>query len=247
VSDGTVISQFKGKDRDPHFEWNPGFRLGVGLELTRSNWDFVAIWTHINSKAHNSKEQDAEFNWNLDFDVIDVVAAYNFDVGSCFALRPYVGLRGARIEQKVRYDEQESSKAAALAADLNIPDDHNDQKFTGIGPLVGLEADWNIGCGFSLYANADLSWLYGNFKVRIHELTESEHTFDFYSSDKHLVANIGVADAGIGIRWETCFCNGNRLFLELGLEHHRYFNYNRFCSYGDLTFDGFNAGIGFEF
>ena len=47
------------------------------------------------------------------------------------------------------------------------------------------------------------------------------------------------------LRWKTCFCKNSFLILQLGLEHHRYFNHNQFCGYGDLSLDGvsFSAAI----
>lgn len=164
---------------------------------------------------------------------------------------PYLlfgGIRGARIDQKHHIHEFPSSEAAAIANDLIAIRTHNKEKFFGVGPLIGLEADWNIGCNFSLYASADVSWLYGNFHVRLAEADVFLDAANFSKIKKHLNASLAGADAAIGVRWQTCICKNTQLFLQLGLEHHRYFDYNRIgdCC-GDLSFDGVNFSAAVKF
>jgi hypothetical protein len=123
---------------------------------------------------------------------------------------------------------------------------HSRQKFLGIGPLVGVEAEWNLKCGFSLYANAAVATLYGDFHIRSEESEEFTDGVAFCQERRKLNACQTVVDAGLGVRWLTCLC-GNIAWLQLGLEHHSYFNQNRFDRYGDLSLDGanFSAGIAF--
>lgn len=268
TSDGRVISRFRGRGRDPDFRWDPGFRVGTGYELACSNWGVAAFWTHFHSRAHDSRNHGNSYRsygydyqnhgnerrWNINFDVIDVVAAYESDMGSCFTVRPFGGLRGARIDQKQRLGDFSSSRSdfsnsisSYTSNDFAIIGTKNKEKFWGLGPLIGLEGDWNIGCGLSLYASASVSWLYGHFDVSLTELEESVDFVDFCHVSKHLDAVVGAFDAALGIRWQKCFCSNMRVILQLGLEHHRYFDYNRMGCYGDLSFDGVNFGAAIEF
>ena len=245
-SNDIVVSRSSGKGREPHFKWNPGFRLGAGYEFACNGWDIAAIWTHFHSHSHDSRNFGGTLRWNLDFDVIDIVAGYNYDIGPCFILRPFVGIRGAKIDQHLRSD---FFRSISLSSDDDLfeSDKKNKENFEGIGPLIGLEADWDIGCNFSLYASGSVSWLYGNFHITRHEYDKFVHAISSCKERKHLDASLAAADAAVGIRWQTCFCTDMQLILQLGLEHHRYFDYNRLGDYGDLSFDGvnFSAGIGF--
>jgi Legionella pneumophila major outer membrane protein precursor len=242
IEDDIVISRFNGKGRNPHFKWDPGFRVGAGFEFGSNNWDIGAFWTHFHSHAHSSNDED-ELHWKINFDVIDIVAGYNCDLGSCFSLRPFLGIRGARIDQKLHVKEFPlSSDDDPITIARN-----NKEDFRGIGPLLGLEFDWDIGCGFSFYTNASISWLYGNFDVKFFESDITEGFSDFFRVKKHPNANLAAADAALGVRWRTCICENMQLVLQLGLEHHRYFDYNRFGNYGDLSFDGANFSVGIEF
>jgi hypothetical protein len=236
TSDGIVISRFNGRGRDPNFTWNPGFRVGIGYEFDCSNWDIGASWTHFYSHAHD-ENNETELRWNVNFDVIDIIAGYEIDLSSCFSMRTFVGLRGAKIDQVVHINE----------FDLITIDNDNKEKLLGIGPLIGLEAEWNIGCGFSVYTNVSTSWLYGHYDVKLSEFEESEDTINFCEVKKELDASLASADAGLGIRCHKCLCGNLRVLLQLGLEHHRYFDYNRIKECSDLSFDGVNLSFGISF
>lgn len=234
--DGTVISIFRGKGRDPDFNWNPGFRVGAGYEFACSKWDIAAFWTHYNSHARGSHGHRPR--WNIDLDVIDALAAYDFNFDSCFNFWPFIGLRAVQIEQKLHHGRPHRS---------TIFDSGNKERFQGIGPLLGLEADWDIGCSFSLFVEGSISWLYGNYHIKLIKLDEEVDAIDFCKVRKNLEASLAGADVGLGIRWQNCFCKCMRLILQLGLEHHRYFDFNRLGGYGDLSFDGVNFSAGLEF
>jgi len=240
TSEGRVISTFSGRSRDPHFSWSPGFRIRAGHELAWCHWDIAAFWSHLHSHAHGSHNSENELRWNIDFDVIDLIARYEFCFNSCFTVRPFGGLRGARIDQKLHLSE-------FFENDLITITQNNKEKFSGIGPIFGLEANWGVGCNFSLFTNLSVSWLYGHFNVRIIETEEFVDAVNFIQLRNHLDANLAVADAAIGVRWQKCYCKNKLLFLQLSLEHHRYFNYNRIGEYSDLSFDGVNFSAGIEY
>lgn len=256
ASDGRVISRFNGKARNPDFDWDPGFRVGAGYEFACSNWDIAVFYTYFHSKSHGSNSHGSDsygfenmnhrLRWSINFDLIDVVAGYETDVASCVTFRPFIGLRGARIDQKLHRGHFQSSNSY-VSTSRNHFGGKNHEKFTGVGPLLGVEADWNVGCGFKLYASASTSWLYGKFRVKLNKFDHFDYFDDFCHISQNLDANLANFDAGIGIRWETCFCGNMRLLLQLGLEHHQYFNYNRIGDYGDLSFDGVNFSVAVGF
>lgn len=242
TSDGQVISRFRGKARDPHFKWNPGFRIGAGYEFACSRWDVDASWSHLHAHSHSFNSNEIDGRWNIDLDVFDIMAGYEADLGSCFSLRPFAGLRSARINQKIHIREFSNIFTENELITLN---ESNKENFWGVGPLIGLQAGWDMGCGFSLYASASLSLLYGRFDVHLFQTDKSIDSLDQCKLGKHLDASINVADVALGIQWKTCYCD-KWLVFQLGLEHHRYFDYNRFCE-GDLSFDGVNFSAGIEF
>jgi hypothetical protein len=284
TSSGDVISKFRGEGEDPHYDWEAGFRLGVGYEFGNC-WDVGVFWTHFHSNSKEREGSQHRLRWKLDFEVLDIVAGYSYDIGSCFAVRGFGGLRAARIEQKLRinskgradsyiansssYDSYSGSSSYSSFSDsypsinseifmddlsasgysssgLTTGSGHGKNKLMGVGPLIGIEGDWKLGCGFSLYANASFAVLYGNFRVHFNQSEKFIDGGDFCNIKRRLHACQAVVDAGLGIRWETCICE-NIVWFQLGLEHHRYFNQNRFGDYGDLCLDGGNFSAGFAF
>lgn len=235
---GGVISTSRAKTHDPHFDWSPGFRVGAGYQFASRCWDIAAYFTHFHTKAHRNGGEH-KFHWKLDFDVLDVVLANNYDLG-CFTIRPFAGLRAAYIDQKIRSHD---ANIAFLIADTA----HNKQIFRGVGAVTGLEMNWDLGCGFGIYGNAAMSCLWGTFRVNSNE----SHTFrfgaDFHKLRRHLDACQFVLDGGAGVSWRRCFWDNKQLVVRLGWEQHRYFNHNRFGTYGDLCLAGGVLSAGVEF
>lgn len=246
LPDGRIISTFEGRGRDPSFEWNPGFRIAAGYEFACSNWDVGAFWTHFNSRAHRSLSDEERLRWHVNLDVIDLLAAYQYDFDSCFSLRPYLGVRVARIDQRLRLGGVPNSTTFAPAGESLFATD-NKQNFTGVGPLVGLEVDFQVACGFSLFVNGAVSWLYGSNDARLTNSIATVDVIDFSNIKNKTHSTLMATDASFGIRWQTCFCNDTQLFIQLAYEHHRYFDYSRIGKCGDLSFDGFSLGVGIGF
>lgn len=256
-SSGDVISRFRGRGEDPHFDWNAGFRLGTGYEFG-CGWGIAAFWTHFHSHSNRHHRNDYESGyafgndhtnrWKLHFDVVDVIGGREFDLGSCFALTPFGGLRFARIEQKVHSDFFNSidSNLGSSSDSFTTSGTRNRTRFCGVGPLIGVEADWNLGCNLSLYANASVAILYGHFHTHFNDSNDFYGGADYCEVKRHLCACQPVLDAGVGVRWHTCFCS-SVVWFQLGLEHHSYFNQNRFGDYGDLCLAGVNFSAGFAY
>ncbi|MDP1834709.1 MAG: Lpg1974 family pore-forming outer membrane protein [Chlamydiales bacterium] len=188
--DGSIVtSTFRGRGQEPHFKWAPGIRVGIGYD-SGDEWDYGAYYTYFHSQSKGPTVNN--YLWNINFDLLDVVAGYESDLSCSFALRPFAGLRGASINQKLRISDF-SAEATSIM--------DNDQKFFGIGPLLGLEANWDIGCGFRLFASGSLSWLYGNFDVTLKESGTTVDTVTSCNVTKHLDASVNSVDAAIGVRW----------------------------------------------
>ncbi len=236
---GKFISTLRGKTHDPDFKWNLGFRVGAGYEFADSNCGIGAYWTHYNSHTQG------EHHWKVDFDVVDALFGCKINLSRCFVLTPFGGLRYAQINQKLRTDF--FNTVSGIDSDEIRSRGHQKEDFFGVGPLFGIEGSWDAWCGFSLYGNIAISVLYGNFHVRTNQTDEFYTGININHLRKHIQACQAVFDAGLGIRWKTCFCTDKLLVLQLGLEEHRYFNHNQFCGYGDLVLDGVSLGIGIEY
>lgn len=256
-------------------DWRGGYRLGIGYDWC--GWTMALDWTHYRGHAHNHGKQGSlrrSGHWKIDYDVVDfIIGTPSYCVGSCFNWNAFGGVRSARINQNLRAHIEglssfvnQNNLSVSTTIIQSTTDIRDHEHFNGVGPEIGLNANWDLGCGFSLYGNATGAIVFGRFHDRVRssglsitdsetdgiptEHTEFNNTNRFSSHDRVCEP---VLDLGLGICWCThlCYCNCETdLVLKLGWEHHQWFNHghleNFFVGVGDdLCFDGltFSAAL----
>ena len=178
-------------------------------------------------------------HWKLRMNLVDLEIGREFCVNSCLSLRPHVGVRGASINEKykIKYEVIAAVGASELAAPIDYIDLKND--FEGAGVRGGLDTDFDLGCGLSIYGGVAVSLLYGeteiNSKERLIVTTlPTSNVFETRQKDNDCGCR-AITDAEIGIRWQKC-CFNKIIVTEIGWEHHFFFNENQFEKY--TNFDG---------
>lgn len=249
---GNVYSCLNKKSRSLHFKWHSGYRIDLAYQPACSLWGMGARWTHFNPEGNHPhidgndircKEGRDRFYWDLKYNVVDLIFDYRFNLCPDLVFRPLIGIKGAKIDQKTCGKQW-------LVQKNDITVFKNKSIFHGIGPMIGLEADWSVGCGFRFYLSLTGASLYGNSNLHLskahigfNRCHVDQRDFDCIRSKKNIYGCQGVIDAAIGVRWETtvaCTC----VFVQLGAEHHRYFNHNLFKCRGDLCLDGGTFALG---
>lgn len=236
IEDGILVSRLTGRGHDPDFKWNWGYRIGAGYKFADSDCGIRAYWTHFDANTGGNS-----YRWKVDFNVVDLVYRCDSEWSACTTLSPYAGIRYANINQRLHTNFVSIDSALPITSNGRIKQD-----FSGVGPLIGLEGNFGMQYGFSIYGNVSVALLYGT--SRIH--SDSSEAFNTGINLNHLRNNNDayqyVVDAGLGIRYKACFCD-QTLVVQLGLEDHRYFNHNQFCNYGDLSLDGVSLGISLDY
>lgn len=257
LNDCVLTTRTCESHRDPHWKWRAGYRIVAGYQMPCSDLEFAAMWTSFqpNSKKHHRDDDDCDDfstggRTHLKFNQLDVVALYNIKKCPSLTLRPYFGVRAAEIKNHIDVNlVSEITLPTAIATETRSL--FNQQKFRGIGPVFGINADWDVMCGFGAYGTAGASLLYGDYKIRScgsDIFTAPISNEIFTSSNRHLHHFVWNIDLALGVRWQTCLFESMYLSLKLGFEHHQYFEYNRLgCNNGDLTFDGgvFSVGLAY--
>jgi len=243
---------------NPSFDWNWGFKAGIGYNSTCDGWDFGIVWTRYNGSAssHDEAEEsdnhtllpiwsnygsesradlpifatDIETNWDLDLDLVDLELGREFWNSKRLALRPFIGLRIARVRQSFEIEHKGGSWSDPTPTLNNTVDLDND--FKGVGIRGGLNSVWNFGCGWALYGDTALSIIYGRFHVDHDEMNRSSAApFSkqkiFESTDTFRASRL-VADLGLGIQWSSLFCDCQYgLTVKLGWENHLFLDQNQ--------------------
>lgn len=271
------------KIKNLHFDWSWGFRLTGGLNLDYDGWDTSVSWTRWNTTAttHFSAGQKgaiypsqvtpfnvgflisgkANARWRLHLNTLDWDLGREFFVSRCLTLRPFIGLRSAWISQKFRpiYGDtigfNAQGQVETEAGKLRC-------KYWGLGPLGGIDTQWGLGCGWSLFGNYSASLLYGFFKTPVKEKQTILPPPNVINRNKDLY-HVGraITDMQIGLRYDWIACDECYHFgVEGGWEHHMFWGQNQFVNFvddvmagkivanqGDLTTQGYFVRLRFDF
>ena len=121
--------------------------------------DLWGTWLHANAIIDDNDVTSARMSYDFDLDVFDLSARKKLDMGSDLGLGIEAGLRYARIDQKIEVNyRQDVTSTANRRADI-----YNTNNFSGWGPRFGVDADWRMGKGFSLFGALAGSILLGDF------------------------------------------------------------------------------------
>ena len=133
-------------------------------------------------------------------------------------------------------------------------------KYDGAGLVAGLDSEWDIACGFSVYADVSAALLYGQFRSSSRQISRVEdEVFGDVKLHDRFNACVPVTDLALGLRWKPvfeCFCTPISPIVDLGWEQHVFFDQNRFIdmrncdapsSRGNLSLTGLTLSLGVEF
>lgn len=254
LTDCVLTTRVCESNKDPHWKWRAGYRIAAGYQLPCSDMEFAAMWTHFEpngSKHHDDECDDSSGGRNrLKFNQVDIVALYNIKKCPSLTLRPFLGVRLAEIKNHIDVNHvNELILPTAVATETRSL--FNKQRFRGVGPVFGINGDWDVMCGFGAYGTIAAAVLYADYNIRgcsSDIFTAPISNEIFTSSRRHLHQFVWNVDLALGVRWQTCLCESLYLSLKLGFEHHQYFEFNRLgCNNGDLTFDGgvFSVGLAY--
>ncbi len=238
--------------KEPDFEWESGFRLGLGYNIPHDRWDLYISWIDFEAEADDHVEVDsddglfpywaypsgpagdlffpkANAHWHTDLDVIDVELGKSYYVGKRTSLRPHLGLRGFWIDQHYHIQYQGATVPILLTTLNDSIKMHNN--YWGVGPRVGLNMEWWLGNAFQVYGQAAISLVYGEFEIhQKEEFPDSDDSELHFKDDLHIARP--VTDLGIGLGWNSTYgCDSLHLLVRVGWEQHIFFDQNQFIRF----------------
>lgn len=228
-------------DKDPDWQWRPGFRVGVDYAFTC----FVveADWTHYVGHAKFG-QHGQHGHWKITYDAIDLLFGRRFPIARCFYFKPFIGVRGLLVHQSLKSDLKAQFTSAAGSTTV-ITAINDKERFWGVAPEIGVEADWYMGWNWSLYASFDVVSYYGRVKTRSHKKDTFTSTIRVSDGTNKRCFNTIGTDGSIGVRWDKAWPVASEVLLtiKLGVEQHRIYDFSNLGSDGNLSLDGANLAL----
>jgi hypothetical protein len=240
--------------RDLHYDWDFGFRVGLGFNMPHDGWDIYANWTWFRDHAHGRQEASStssllpvwamedsfepntgatksHAHWKLWLNMVDLELGREFFVSKWMTLRPFVGLRTGWIHQKLDIDYKHLTVDGVLSATDDKYEVDMKNNYWGLGLKGGLNSQWGLGAGFSFYGNAAVSLLYGFFHLHHNEelVLLSGTSEEFIHNTQSFRVGRAISELALGLRWDTMFANDRCHFgIQGGWEHLMFFGQNQF-------------------
>lgn len=243
-----------------------GFRVGLMYEPTNSFFDTKLYLTSYSTKTNDNIPVGdqvifpeffsgflsgnfffgANTNWEIGLNELDLEISHAFKPTNSFTLRPSIGIKGAIIDQTINADWNAIFYTSTEKVENN---------FNGIGPSIGLDADWNFYKNFSLDGNLSIALLYGNWDITDNYQRPSAllglvtpTTINTGTTNSQL--GVPMYDYFLGLKWEHHA--KSQIALKLGYEMQQWDDQLRITTFeqlpvhGDLTLQGVTCGISIE-
>jgi len=275
-----------GNTKYPDWKWRPGFKVGIGLNLPHDGWDGLAELTWLHSSADNVTKlegngilplwnisalsgffsnndtiREANTSWDLHYYHVNLELGRHFYISRFLTIRPFVGLKGAWIDQD--YHVQYDISIPDLASTFRMK---NDQDYWGIGLRFGMNTTWKMDQHWGLYGNLSLSALWSQFQVKredkrfdtLNNLANptplnTEITTLNAQDDFHTIK--GVLELGIGLQGQWWFAdNRYHILTQAGWDELLWINHNNLLkpyfsqsARGDMILQGLTIKLRFDF
>jgi hypothetical protein len=170
--------------------------------------------------------------WKLRLNLLDLELGREFYVSKWLTIRPHAGLRSAWIRQRLNVRYTNGFLTGGPSSIVGVPANittKNKNNFWGMGLRGGLDGNWGLGNGFSLFSDLAAAILLGHFKVTQYEfdVTPTPASTRLNVFEKYRAAR-ATLDMDMGLRYEHSFANdGYALMIQLGWEQHMFFSQNQ--------------------
>lgn len=245
---------YKGNLSDVHSKWNWGYKVALGYNIDHDSWESNLCYTDFSGTGSDQKISGCNDNvmpllgaYNLSapgriigfcseaksqtethFRTLCWDLARDFFVSDCLSIRPFTALAAAWIttRQSTRY-----TGGVAEGSILGLGDDlvHIKESctFKGLGPVMGLGANWYIGRGVSIYNELAIGMLYGKLQISHSERYSAETLSTLkLKNDCHKFCPMAKYMLGLA---RKCYFNDdqNHLLVRLGFESQYWWRVNQ--------------------
>lgn len=256
----TGILSVDGDFVNADVEYKPGFKIGLGCNLSRDHWDTYLEYTWFHGSHQTSVTLDptgpvalhpsfiipdvnsssyfgGHENWELRMDLVDFLLARHYHVGLDLFFHPFLGIRAARIDQNLNSGYFTESTGILGFADVFTKQATSSW---GLGPKMGLQMDWLLGRNVRFYGigSGDILFTrytdltYFQFAKDEFGIESSFNRYVFRQKDLDFLRS--HIDLELGFSWGTYFaCNHRHVDFSVGYCFQVFFDQNCFRNFLD--------------
>jgi hypothetical protein len=195
ATQGSTITT--GNVQEAHASFEPGFKVGLGMEFAHDGWDLVAVYTWLNpttqtnSFATNTTNQNnlqsvfqniytvssgfplnlmnVSSSWKLNTNIVDLDLGRNFFVSQYLTMRPHCGLKGAWFKQDLNIQETLATPVTIAGGSYTNVSIHPTESVWGIGVRGGMDTVWHFCKGWGIYLDSSVTTLWASYTDKRHD------------------------------------------------------------------------------
>ena len=222
LSNSDSAANFRRRTKDFNFQYESGFKVGFGAQFPEDNWslyaEYVRLHTHQHttigeiapnfaqsawipvdtSSVHNITSSEMSNSWGFHFDLLDLNLLRACYVGKKLILSPFITGRGVWIRQSLIAKTSYITNTQSFSEQGSYK-----QRSLQIGPRIGTDIDWLLGCGFKFSGKVGAAILYNR--------NQSKHSVPFSYTNIYFLDNFSMTqgsfcpnlDFAVGFGWES--------------------------------------------
>lgn len=242
ISDTTddPVNLINGHDVDLNFEYKPGFKVGLGMNLDHDKWDTFIQYTWFRGTDKVKKSVDpnnleeglfpawqipdflnpqyssGSEKWTLRIHFIDWDLGRTYAVGKELDFRPFFGLRAAFIKQNLHVNYINVTPAAlAVWPSTFIKQSSNSW---GIGPRIGLSTHWKFCKRFRLYADGELDLLFTQYDLKSKQTSDTAFANGYVIKKNNVNRLRTHVEIDLGLGWGSYFSH-HKSHIEISADY----------------------------
>ncbi len=222
------------------FGMEPGFKFGVGYEHGHDAWQVNASFEWLTSQGlvnndvltpavinvtlddNTGNYQNVKSRLDIDYFLLDVYLSRGSFISKKYAFEPVAGFKASWIYYHTDTDFTKSATLNSNQTKLYV----SDVDFWGVGPMIGLNGNYHMCAGWSIFALSDASILLGESALNYWDGKITVETVPgLYKVATTLQVLCPTMRGVAGLQYERyVMCDSQHLALRAGFDARYYFN-----------------------
>ena len=222
------------------FQMDPGFKFLLGYEHGHDHWQVNALFEWLESTAALVQEvqgtsaikvpydDDTEDylkvkpTLDIDYYLLDVYLSRGSFISKKYSLEPVAGFKATWLYNKTDTDFLGGNSLTSRQVKLYV----SKVRFWGVGPMIGLNSNYYLSAGWSIFALSDFSILLGESTL---EYYNGVTTVETLPGDNRVMTTLQVLcptmRGVLGLQYgKFVMCNSQHLAIRAGFDARVYFN-----------------------